>query len=156
MSEKLTKILDFYSENNIDIPIDVKNALEDVFSENDKVDEVDLYFKDDAALFGEDLILAKELKAYLNAPSEGVNKNVFTYYGEVEISMSEFFNLYDGEKKIEEITNIDQLDTPTKIINKSQYAIVLVETVSWKAGKVEKSLRLSMYCPEKIEEGEEE
>jgi hypothetical protein len=155
MSEKFEKIIEFFKENNIELPIDAKNALEDVFAENDKIDEVDLYFKDDAGLFGEDLILAKELKAYLNGPSEGVNKNVFTYYGEVDISMSEFVNLYDGDKKIEEITNIDQLDRPTTI-NSSKYAIVLVETVKWKSTNIDKSLRLYVYCPEKIEEGEEE
>jgi predicted aspartyl protease len=155
MSEKLTKILDFYKENNIDLPIDVKNALEDVFSENENVKDVDLYFKEDASLFGEDLILANEVKAHLNSPSEGSTNNVFTYYGEVEISMSEFVNLYDEDKKIEEVTNIDQLDRPTTI-NTSKYAIVLVESVKWKDGKIDKSLRLLVYCPEKIEEGEEE
>ena len=145
-NEKYIKIMEFLKESNVQLPIDVGNALEDVFNENENVDDVDIYFREDADLFQSDLILVQDVKANVSGPSEGSTNNVFTYYGDLEISMSEFVRLYDNKELIEEITKIDQMDVPTKL-NKEKFAIVLVETVKWEKMKVARRPHLYVYCP---------
>jgi hypothetical protein len=154
MSEKLTKIYDFFNESKIELPTDVKNAIEDVFNENDGVEDVDIYFLEDSELFEKDLTLKNEVNAYLNSPSTGSSNNVFTYYGEIDFSLSEFVKLYDGETLLEEITRIDLADKFTKV-NESMFAVVLVERLKWEDGKLAKHLKLHIYCP-KSSEGEVE
>jgi hypothetical protein len=153
-NEKYDKIVEFLKESNVELPIDVKNALEDVFNENENIDDVDVYFKEDADVFQDDLILANDVKANVSAPSEGSINNVFTYYGDLEISLSEFVRLYDNKELIEEVTKIDQLDVPTKL-NKERFAIVLVESVKWEKMKVARRPHLYVYCPVNSETGGE-
>jgi hypothetical protein len=155
MKEKHQRLLEFFKEEGVELPIDVNNALEDVFNENDKIEDVDVYFKEDAELFGEELVLINDVKAQLKGPSEGKSNNVFTYYGEVDYSLSEFVKLMDGDKVLEDITNVDQLDMPTTV-NKSMFAIVLVEYVEWKDSAVTKKPRLYVYCPQESKDAQQE
>jgi hypothetical protein len=152
--EKLKKILDFFKENKVELPIDVNNALEDVFNENKEIDEVNIYFKEDADLFEDDLILTNNVVADLKNPSSGSVNNVFTYYGEVDFSLSEFVRLVDGEEVVEEITSIDRLDNPSKL-NRESYAVILVENVKWEKGEVTRKPNLSIYCPQNSPDAEE-
>jgi hypothetical protein len=155
-NEKLKKVLDFFAESKVELPIDVNNALEDVFNENKEItDEVSVYFKEDADLFEDDLILANNVNADLKGPSNGSVNNVFTYYGEIDFSLSEFVRLTNGEEVVEEITNIDQLDKPSKL-NRESYAVVLVENVKWEKGEIVKKLNLYIYCPIESESQESE
>lgn len=147
MKEKHQRLLEFFKDEGVELPIDVSNALEDAFNENDGIEDVDVYFKEDGELFGEELVLVNDVKAQLKGPSEGKSNNVFTYYGEVDYSLSEFVKLMDGEKVIEDITNVDQLDMPTTV-NRSMFAIVLVEAVEWKNGASSKKPKLYVYCPQ--------
>ena len=153
MQEKLKKIKDYFSQNDVNLPIDVNNALEDVFNENDEIEDGEVYFKEDAELFEDDLILANELNVDYKGPSKGSINNVFTYYGEVDFSLSEFVSLVDGDKVIEEITRIDQLDRPSQL-NAEMFAIVLIEKVSWQDGELERVPHLYIYCPYDAKEGE--
>jgi hypothetical protein len=155
MKEKLKKIHEFLSEQGVELPVDVKNALEDVFNENDSVENVDVYFKEDADLFGEDITLVNEVKAYLDKPSSGKSNNVFTYYGEVEYSLSEFVRLYRGEEVLEEVTNVDQLDRSSSV-NPAMFAIVLIEAVEWVDGKLIKRPHLYIYCPQESKDSKQE
>ena len=50
-NEKLQKVLDYFEEIGVEIPTPVKNSIEDVFDENDQIDTVDLYMKEDAETF---------------------------------------------------------------------------------------------------------
>jgi hypothetical protein len=147
MKEKHQRLLEFFKDEGVELPIDASNALEDVFNENDGIEDVDVYFKEDADLFGDELVLVNDVKAQLKGPSEGKSNNVFTYYGEVDYSLSEFVKLMDGEKVLEDVTNVDQLDMPTTV-NRSMFAIVLVEAVEWKNGAVSKKQKLYVYCPQ--------
>jgi hypothetical protein len=146
MNEKFERLLNFFKEQNVELPTDVRNAVEDVFNENDNVDDVDVYFKEDVSLFEEDIVLINEVTVYLNAPSKGSTNNVFTYYGEVDFSLSEFTKLYDGENLLEEITKVDQLDTASRV-NPDMFAVVLVESVKWESGKIARKPHLHVYCP---------
>ena len=155
MKEKHQRLLEFFKEQGVELPIDVNNALEDVFNENDSVEDVNIYFKEDADLFGEDLILVNDVKAQLKGPSEGKSNNVFTYYGEVDYSLSEFVKLMDGDKVLEEVTNVDQIDAATTI-NQSMFAIVLIERVEWKDAKISKKAEMYVYCPQESKDAQQE
>jgi len=155
MSDKLKKIYDFFEESKVELPIDVKNAMEDVFTENDGVEDVDIYFLEDSQLFEQDLTLKNEVNVYLNSPSKGSSNNVFTYYGEIDFSLSEFVRLYDGETLLEEITRIDLSESPSKL-NDLMYAVVLIERLKWEDGKLARHLKLHIYCPKSSEGGTEE
>jgi len=150
--EKFNRTLIFFSENKIDLPIDVKNALEDVFNENEGIDDVDIYFKEDIEAMEDELIIINEVDAYLDKPSSGSIRNTFTYYGDIDYSVSEFTTLYEKDDRIiEEITKINNKDMPSKI-DPSKFAIVLTENVTWGEGKMEKKLKLYIYCPESGED----
>jgi hypothetical protein len=155
MKEKHQRLLEFFKEQGVELPIDVSNALEDVFNENDGIDDVDVYFKEDADLFGDELVLVNDVKAQLKGPSEGKSNNVFTYYGEVDYSLSEFVKLMDGDKVVEDITNVDQIDMPTTV-NKSMFAIVLVEAVEWKNTSMTRKPKLYIYCPQESKDAQQE
>jgi len=155
MNEKLQKTLEFFKAENIELPTDVKNALEDVFSENDNINDVDIYFKDDIDILEGDLILTNEVNAYLTKPSAGSVNNTFTYFGDVDYSLSELVNLYDdNDNLLVDITNINNQQAPSKI-NPDSYAIILVENVAWNEGTLEKKPKLFIYCPQKSSEIEE-
>jgi hypothetical protein len=146
MTEKFEKLLEFFKEQEVTVPTDVKNSIEDVFNENDNVEDVDIYFKEDSDLFEDDLILVNDVSLYLSSPSKGSINNVFTYYGEIDFSLTEFTKLYDGETLLEDITKVDQLDRPSKV-NSEMFAVVLVENVKWELGKLARKPHLYIYCP---------
>jgi hypothetical protein len=157
MKEKFIKTIEFFKEQNIELPTDVRNSIEDVFNENDSVNDVDIYFREDIDVLQSDLVLVNEVDAYLETPSSGTVANTFTYYGEVDYSLSELVNLYDKDDKVLlDITNIDNQEVSTRV-NPDKYAVILIETTVWGEGKMEKKPKLFIYCPEKStpEEGEE-
>jgi biotin-(acetyl-CoA carboxylase) ligase len=157
MNEKLQKTLEFFKNQNIQLPIEVGNSLEDVFTENDNINDVDIYFKEDIDLLQMDLVLVNEVDAYLEKPSSGNINNTFTYYGEVDYSLSELVNLYDDKDNVLlDITNINNQGRAT-IVKPDMYAVVLIENVVWGEGKMEKKPKLYIYCPEsgQSEEGDQ-
>jgi hypothetical protein len=154
--EKFNKIVEFFSNRKIDIPTDTKNAIEDVFKENDNINDVDIYFKEDAELLESDLVLLKEIDSYLTEPSSGSVDDVYTYHGEIDYTVSEFYNLYDNrkdQKTLAEIVNIDNQGGSSKL-NRDQWAAVMVETTKWDEGKIEKKQKVFIYCPIDSGDGE--
>jgi hypothetical protein len=152
MENKHQQILQFFEENDIDLPLAVQNALEDVFAENDLVENVDIYFKGDYELLGEELRVINEVDVYLEKPSSGSVFNVFTYYGDIEYSVSEFVNLLDEKGGIiEDITHIDNRNAMTEA-NPEEFAVVLFEKLEWSDGQLARDPRLVIYCPEILEE----
>ena len=148
MSDKLEKILEFFKSEKIELPIDVNNAIEDVFNENDTINNVDIYFREDANVFESDLLLENRVDAHLNKPSSGSVNAVFTYYGDIEYSLSEFVTLYNDENEVEEqITSIDNRDSHSRL-DPDRYAVVLLEKITWENGKIERTPNLFIYCPE--------
>jgi hypothetical protein len=149
MEEKFKKIVEFFAGRNIDIPTDVRNAIEDVFKENDSINDVDIYFREDVELLETDLILLKEIDAYLTEPSSGSVDDVYTYYGEINYSVSEFYNLYDDRKSDKLLTEVVNIDNQNGLssVNKDQWAAVMVETNKWNESKIEKKQRVFIYCP---------
>jgi hypothetical protein len=152
MENKHQQILQFFTDNDVELPIAVQNALEDVFTENNMIEHVDIYFKDDYELLGEELRVINEVNAYLEQPSSGSIFNVFTYYGDIEYSVSEFVNLLDTKGKIiEDITHIDNRNAISEA-NPTDFLVVIFEKLKWSEGTLTRDPKLVIYCPEVLEE----
>lgn len=151
MNNKHEAILEIFNEYVIEIPIAVTNSFDDAFEENPEIELVDVYFRGDYELLGKDLQVINAVKAYIDHPSDGTSYNVFTYFGDIEYSVTEFVKLFDGEKLLEDITHIDNKNAPTEV-NPGEWAVVVFEKIEWGEGKYTKTPKLIIYCPEVIEE----
>ena len=149
--EKLKQILVFFKDEGVTIPMDVRNSIEDVFNENENINGAHIYFKEDAIQFENDLVLVNEVKAQLKGNSTGKSNNVFTYYGEIDYSLSEFVKLYDGELLLEDITHIDRQMERSRV-NPTSWAVVLIEKVQWESGEITRESQLFIYCPHESED----
>lgn len=156
--EKFDAVLNYFSDQNIELPTEVKNAIEDVFSENDDVESVECYHRGDLDVFEKDIKLKNILRTSINGKTFGIINNVWTYYGDIKYSLSEDYGLEDNEGNIEEISKIE--DEENSVINNpDDYDIVLIEKVEWDNEKdktVHKTLTLYIYCPVDLEEDDEE
>ena len=72
--EQFDAVLGYFSENNISVPTDVKNAIEDVFLENDVINGVECYHKEDLEQFQEDLTLENIVRMSLKGTNPWYNK----------------------------------------------------------------------------------
>jgi len=151
-NEKFDKVLDYFKELNITLPTDVRNAIEDVFSENDEIEEVECYHQEDIQEFQRDISPKNDVKMSLTGASVGSICNVWTYYGGVEYTLTEKIVLLgkDGEE-LEVISELNpSLDAPYSIvINPSSYQVVLIERVNWDSstGEFGRHPHLYIYCP---------
>lgn len=145
---KFDNTIQYFTDNNIPLPIDVKNAIEDVFMENDNVEEVLCYQKEDLETFEEDLTLTTEIHVHFNGNSQGSYSDVWTYYGGVEWSLSEIsdFNRDNGDP-VEDITN--SISNTKSTINPEEYQVILIEKTNWDTNTKEytKKDTLYIYCP---------
>ena len=147
--EQFDAVLGYFSENNISVPTDVRNAIEDVFLENDVINGVECYHKEDLEQFQEDLTLENIVRMSLKGTNRGITNNVWTYYGNLSYSLSESILLVDeDDTTIEEISNI-QNTNKTVLETPNDWAIVLIEKVMWDTveEKLERNPVLFIYCP---------
>lgn len=160
--EKLKQIQEFFKDNGIEPSTEVSNAIADVFSENDEslIDQVNIYYRSDLEEFCKDMTLQMQTIARLNGPSEGQAHSVYTYFGEMEISLSESVRLYNNingeDRLIEEITNIDNSEIMTKVLNPNSFIITLLETTTWSDNQYQIVRDLKIYCPVDEEEMQNE
>lgn len=163
-NEKFEKVIDYFKSNSINLPTDVKNSIEDVFNENDEIENVQFYYKSELQDFQNDLRLNNIIKAYIDGFNTGIVHNTWTYYGQMDFSLSEYVALYSRSKNedgtetdelIEEITNIENKDV-SRIYSDKEYAIILYETISWETPTEapKRTLQLFIYCPEEYTEEE--
>lgn len=154
----MRQLFGYFEEENIQLPTDVRNAIEDVFLENDDVRGVECYHLEDQEQFKQDLTLTNFVKININGYNEGETNNVWTYYGNLTYSLSEAIILVDeNDDVLEEISKIENnkntiLDTP------NEYAVVLLERVNWdsESKTVTREPVLYIYCPISLEEQEDD
>ena len=76
--------------------------------------------------------------------------NVWTYYGDVQFSLTEKIELLDDNGEVlETISEVDG-DSPSILHNPNDYAVILKETTDWvgdKERKFERHAQLYIYCP---------
>ena len=157
-TEKFNKVLDYFSNSNIQLPTDVKNSIEDVFRENDNIEDVQCYHKDELDDFQKDLKLSRDITIYVNGSSKGYDIAPFTYYGQIDFSLSEHLVLIEKDQKgnesvKSELVNIDNSDIPSLVFDPKEYQIILLETTSWNSpDPFQIHDRLFIYCPEENKE----
>lgn len=154
--EKFDLIIQYFNDLDIALPTEVKNAIEDVFNENDFIDSVDCYHKNDLEAFQKDMTIKNEVKMFINGQNIGHTTNVFTYYGSLTYGLSEAINLYDENGQVlEDISNFDNPDE-TVVDIPNDYCVVVLERVDWDSDKKEFSRKPHMYiyCPESDEADE--
>lgn len=152
-NEKFNSTIEYFADNGIDLPTDVRNSIEDVFEENDSISEVLCYHKEDLADFEQDLTLRNEIHCFLNGSSNGFYSKTFTYYGDVTWSLSEVYDLDPGHDEPVE-TLLESTTDDLSVIDPKQYQVVMVETVTWDTENNEYSKKdvLHIYCPESGED----
>lgn len=151
-NEKFEKVLEYFKDLNIVLPTDVRNAIEDVFSENDEIDEVECYHLEDLEEFQRDVSPSNNVNMSLLGNSVGEICNVWTYYGGLDYSLTEKIVLTGKENEelevISELTPSDDMPY-SSVINPSSYQVVLIERVKWDSSKDEfgRHPHLYIYCP---------
>lgn len=156
LSETLKiKTLKYFEERNIEIPIPVKNAIEDVFDENDfnheypDDDAVSLYSKNDIDEFEADTCVFTELEIQVGEGySSGDVINKFTYYGELSTAnaYTEYINLYNGEELVNEVKKIEKTSN-NKLINPDDFCVIVLEEQIFRYGEFESIPRVFIYVP---------
>lgn len=153
-TEELRKnTLDFFDRNKIVLPIEVTNALSDVFDENDFTsdddDVINIYFKEDLEDFLTDTTIITQLNVQVKGGnSSGEILNKYSYYGvlKTEQAYTEDIGLYDGENLISHVSYIEPTDT-NKLEDPNDYCIVLIEEQEFHYGDFITVPRLYMYLP---------
>lgn len=149
--EKFQLVLNYFSDMGIEIPVSVRNSIEDVFMENDNVGGVECYHKEDLKVFESDMVIKNNIDITVNNGSTGEFYNVWTYYGEINYSYGEDYNLVDKDGNIiETISNIQsELDT-SELINPNDWVVLLLEKLSWNkdVDTPSREATLYIYCPE--------
>lgn len=150
--EKFNIVINSFDDVGIKIPTEVYNSIEDVFLENDSIDEVIVYDISEIDIIQEKLTITNKANMYVDGRHEGEKTNVYTYYGDISFSLSEYVNLCEPDGNvIEEIVHFD--DEGGSIIEvPKKWNVILLETITWdsneKDGPVKQKLTLYIYCPE--------
>ena len=162
-NEKLQRVLDYFNEIGIEIPIPVKNNIEDVFDENDQIDSVDLYMKEDAETFLDEASFKDIVIVDLSGKSTGSRHNTFTYYGDLVFDENLVVSLNRGDEVVELIDDIkapfstDEKECNISRFDENDWVILLIEHITWEAPcEAEKRENvLIIYCPESGDEDSE-
>ena len=147
--ERFNMVVSYFEDLNIDLPVEVKNAIEDVFRENDNVENVECYHLEDKEQFETDLSPTNIVMMNMDGSNSGEVHNYFTYYGGVEHDLLEQIHLYDGDELHTEISNIEGTGK-SFLENDSEYTIILIEVTKWNTSEKELTVEntLMIYCPE--------
>lgn len=159
--EKFQQVIDYFKSENLELPTDVRNSIEDAFMENDNIENVQCYYRDELDAFEKDLTLTNKIDIYTDGSSIGSIYITFTYSGQINFSLSEYTTLMErnADKDIadvvEEITKIDNSERLSEVYDANEYNIVLVETLTWNTpNKPERHDQLYIYCPDLTTEDE--
>lgn len=150
-AELKAQTTEFFSKNNIQLPIEVQNAISDVFDENDFNDDdsVNIYFKEDLDSFQSDTMLLKQLNVQVRGGnSSGDILDKYSYYGVLttEGAYSENIALYDGEEMINQLSYIEPTEI-NKVENPDDYCVVVIEESEFHMGEYNVIPRLYIYVP---------
>lgn len=137
------------------LPTDLRNSIEDVFSENDKIDGVTCYYREEREEFEKDLTLENFVEMSLTGINHGKTNNIWTYYGNLTYSLTEKILLINENGETEEEISKLEPEFQTILEEPDDFAVVLKETVEWdtRVGTdVKRELNMYIYCPESSEE----
>lgn len=155
--EKLNSVVDYFKQEDIELPIAVLNSITDVFEENDDIDNVEVYYKNDIEELLKVLHLKKNVFVYIkDTLSKGITSDTFTYYGDVECAYDELTQLLDKDENGEDIvlTEITNIESGEAFVYKEDWAVILIETIKWENGVIDKKDNFIIYAPVIVDEKE--
>ena len=147
-NEKLEAIKEFFAESNIEIPIAVLNSIEDVFDENDELESVDIYLKNDLEEFSKDSFIENTINISIDNISTGCYHSTYTYYGILNFAIKEQNLLVKNGEVIEVINDFDNQQNGEIDFKHEDWALYLLETAEFKDGELTQKYDLKIYCPE--------
>ena len=151
-TEKLEIVLESLKSEKPDLPTSIKNAIEDVFSEFDNISDVIIYHLNDLDDFQNDIRLFNKVDIDMRGKHTGLTNNTWTFYGDIEHSLTEHINLVDEDGIIEEISTLEP-DRPAYVVNPADWVVLVWEKVSWDADPKEnkkelnRDVQLYIYAP---------
>jgi len=156
--EKMDSIQNFFKDQDIMLPVDVKNSLEDFFMENDDVDSVQCYFREEAEELERDLKIENNIEIYTDGRSRGKTNSIITYYGSMTYSYSEKIMLYGpNDELLDDISNVED-ENNSQLDDRDSYTIILHLVTEWDSERKElkQTSELCIYCPISGEEDSDE
>lgn len=153
--EAFQMLHNLFTSNNIKIPEIVNEKIVAAFEENDFDGELDdpinIYFRANENDFIEDVKTSTTIDIELGKLSSGTIFSHYNYYGNTKVSYSEQILLENNGQIIEEISNIPEKAKTS--FNVNDWAVLVIEEVSFLDGELSRIPRLYIYCPEQ-ESGE--
>lgn len=147
--EKFEAVVGYFEDLNIELPSDVKNAIEDVFRENDSIDGVECYHLEDKEQFEIDLKAENIVILNMDGSHSGSTMDFYTYYGGVEYSLTEKTLLYNNDELIHSISDIEGSER-SPMEYPDDYSVILIERKEWDTSKnkdLQSTTTLYIYCP---------
>lgn len=147
--ELYNQVLEYFKSNNITIPQNILTCIDQAFDEFEFIDEdnsVNLYFKEDAETFENDLTITNANNININGMSSGVYTATYTYTDNVDYIVNEKTDLMFDNEVIE--TTVDIMSTERSVMeSESDWVIVVAETISYGDGDFTRIPRLYIYSP---------
>lgn len=145
-------IIEYFKECNIEIPSEVKEAIDQVFEEfefiSNEDDDANIYMKEDILDFQDDLTITNAYNIVIDGISAGVYKATYTYYGDVDYVVNERTDLEYKKEVIETLTDF-QYSNKTTIKDPSNWIVTVAESINWGDGDYTRIPKLYIYCPHK-------
>lgn len=143
--EKYNAVIDYFTANEIELSIEIQNSIKDAFEENDVIDSVECYFREDVETFANDITITKKVISNLNGASSGENTDVYSYYGDPEFAVNEYIEICRGDEILTTVTDI-QTDEKTSF-DPDDFVILLLEKHKWEDKEYKREYVLLIYCP---------
>lgn len=150
--EKYNAVLDYFAANDIEMSTEIQNSIKDVFEENDNIDTVECYFKEDVDTFAKDITINKRVISNLDGDSSGCNTDVYSYYGDPEFIVNEYVEVVKGNESLSVITDIASEDLTD--FDRDDFVVLLFEQHNWEGKEYKTELKLLIYCPKESPDDE--
>ena len=142
------QVLDYFTSNKIEVPEEIQKHIDSVFNEFefDQEDSVNIYFQEDLELFESDLTVNNINNVHIDGVSNGVYTGTYTYTENIEYIINEKTELYSGNEAIETLVDIAS-DERSTIESPADWAVVVLETITYGDGEFTRIPRLYIYSP---------
>ena len=151
--EKFDLVLDYFAASEIELPIEVLNSLQDAFEENETIDEVNCYFRNDSDTFANDITLKNTINIHLDGKSDGESYDVYSYYGDPEYILNEHSEIFDDKRTSVNVIVDVQYDEKTSF-DADDFVILLLEKHTWNTPEYKTERQLLIYCPKESPDDE--
>lgn len=147
-------VLQYFADREIQIPLTIKNCIEDVFSETDFLseteDNLNIYFKEDLVEFETDTMITTIVNVQVHGGnSAGYHLTKYTYYGELLTTPEAYtkqITLFNGEEDLVRIDDFMATET-NKLVDPNDFCIVVIYDHSFEMGDYTVTPRLYIYLP---------